>query len=122
MKVLRNGMLRPQGRADDTMNLGGIKTSSVEIEQILDVLDGVKETAAIAVEPPEGGPSQLVVYAVSDEGKSEEELRTAFQKAIKTELNPLFKVQSVLIRDQLPRTASNKIMRRVLRDEYQEKA
>ena len=122
MKVLRNGMLRPQGRADDTMNLGGIKTSSVEIEQILDVLDGVKETAAIAVEPPEGGPSQLVVYAVSDEGKSEEELKTAFQKAIKTELNPLFKVQSVLIRDQLPRTASNKIMRRVLRDEYQEKA
>ncbi len=122
MKVLRNGLLRPQGRADDTMNLGGIKTSSVEIEQILDLLDGVKETAAIAVEPPEGGPSQLVIYAVTDEGKREEELKAAFQKAIKGELNPLFKVQDVVIREQLPRTASNKIMRRVLRQEYQEKA
>jgi acetyl-CoA synthetase len=121
MKILRNGMIRPQGRADDTMNLGGIKTSSVEIEQTLDVLDGVKETAAIAVEPPEGGPSQLVIYAVTDDGgMSEEALKSSFQKAIKTELNPLFKVKDVVLRDQLPRTASHKIMRRVLRKEYQE--
>ncbi|MFB6257707.1 MAG: AMP-binding protein [Flavobacteriales bacterium] len=123
MKVLKNGMLRPQGRADDTMNLGGIKTSSVEIEQTLDVLPGVKETAAIAVEPEEGGPSRLVIYAVTDDpSKSSEGLQEAFQKAIKEELNPLFKVQDVVIREQLPRTASNKIMRRVLRSEYQEKA
>lgn len=120
MKVLRNGLLRPQGRADDTMNLGGIKTSSVEIEQILDVLPEVKETAAIAVDPPEGGPSQLVIYAVRDDGESGEgELRDRFQKAIRAELNPLFKVHDVVVREKLPRTASNKIMRRVLRKEYQ---
>ncbi len=123
MKVLKNGMLRPQGRADDTMNLGGIKTSSVEIEQVLDVLEGVKETAAIAVEPPEGGPSQLVIYAVTDDQeKGEEELKVSFQKAIKQELNPLFKVKDVVVREKLPRTASNKIMRRILRKEYQETA
>jgi acetyl-CoA synthetase len=41
-------------------------------------------------------------------------------QAIKDELNPLFKVQDVVLMERLPRTASNKIMRRVLRDEYLE--
>ncbi|KAJ0960587.1 hypothetical protein J5N97_001580 [Dioscorea zingiberensis] len=38
-----------QGRADDTMNLGGIKTSAVEIERVCNRADGdVLETAAIS--------------------------------------------------------------------------
>ncbi len=39
------------------------------------------------------------------------------QAAIRQELNPLFRLHAVVIRDALPRTASNKLMRRVLRDE-----
>jgi len=34
------------------------------------------------------------------------------------DLNPLFKVHEVVVVDALPRTASNKLMRRRLRDEY----
>ena len=40
------------------------------------------------------------------------------QNAIKTKLNPLFHIADVVIVNELPRTASNKIMRRVLRDNY----
>lgn len=121
VEILPTGYFRAHGRADDTMNLGGIKTSSVEIERLLDVLPGVKETAAIAVAGKGGGPSQLVVYTVLKEGDSQEKeaLQQAFQQAIKTQLNPLFKVQDVVISSSLPRTASNKVMRRVLRDQYQ---
>ncbi|WP_315889763.1 AMP-binding protein [Kovacikia minuta] len=61
---LANGYYRSHGRVDDTMNLGGIKVSSAEIEQTLNTVDGVCETAAIAVSPPDGGPSQLVIYVV----------------------------------------------------------
>lgn len=39
------------------------------------------------------------------------------QAAIRSQLNPLFKVSHVVVRDALPRTASNKLMRRVLRDQ-----
>jgi len=115
-----NGYFRAQGRADDTMNIGGIKTSSVEIERILDLIEGVKETAAIAVEPKGGGPSRLVIYAVLQEGMQthQDDLQKSFQKAIKQQLNPLFKVSDVVITDLLPRTASNKIMRRILRQQY----
>jgi acetyl-CoA synthetase len=45
-------------------------------------------------------------------------LREAMNAAIREKLNPLFKVHEVLAVPRLPRTASNKIMRRVLRDEY----
>lgn len=39
------------------------------------------------------------------------------QAAIRARLNPLFKVARVVVKDALPRTASNKLMRRVLRGE-----
>ena len=42
----------------------------------------------------------------------------AFQKEIKERLNPLFKIEEVVILPYLPRTASNKILRRVLRENY----
>ena len=117
-RKLKNGFFRAQGRADDTMNLGGIKTSSVEIERILDALPDVHETAAIAVEPAYGGPNELVVYCTLSKEIPAKEMKQLFQEEVKTTLNPLFKVSDVVIIDKLPRTASNKIMRRVLRDEY----
>ena len=56
---------RALGRCDDTMNLGGIKISSVEIERACNLADGVLETAAVAVNSPGGGPSLLVMYVVA---------------------------------------------------------
>jgi acetyl-CoA synthetase len=119
---LPGGYYRALGRADDTMNLGGIKVSSAEIEFVVTHVEGVSETAAIAVSPPGGGPSQLVVYAVpeADARPDKFELRMGMQRAISKGLNPLFKVHDVVVVDSLPRTASNKVMRRVLRKEYEE--
>jgi len=117
---LGGGYYRIHGRVDDTMNLGGIKVSSAEIERTLSSVSGVSETAAIAVPPAEGGPGQLVVYIVPLQGTDvpEEELKTSLQTAIRQNLNPLFKIHDVMLVDELPRTASNKVMRRVLRDRY----
>ena len=119
MESLPGGGWRALGRADDTMNLGGIKVSSAEIERALQSVEGVKETAAVAVSP-DGGPSHLVIYAVCAAGSSADKdaLMAAMQSAIRRELNPLFKVHDVVVIESLPRTASNKVMRRVLRDQY----
>jgi acetyl-CoA synthetase len=119
MKALPGGYWSAHGRADDTMNLGGIKVSSAEIERTLQAVPGVTETAAVAVAPG-GGPDQLVIYAVGTNGQTlaSEELHTAMQEVLKREFNPLFKMHDVILVDALPRTASNKVMRRVLRDRY----
>jgi len=123
MQVVRSGSnstpyFRALGRTDDCMNLGGIKVSSVEIERVCNAVDAVKETAAIAVTT--GGPCKLVVYAVllSDYVIEPKELQKAMQISIKQGLNPLFGISDVVVKESLPRTASNKIMRRLLRDEY----
>ncbi|KEH20658.1 acyl-activating enzyme 17, peroxisomal protein, putative [Medicago truncatula] len=90
------GHLVVQGRADDTMNLGGIKTSSVEIERVCDRADEcILETAAVSVSPANGGPEQLVIFVVLKKGydSDAETLKKKFSKAIQTNLNPLFKVK-----------------------------
>ncbi|KAK7247117.1 hypothetical protein RIF29_41994 [Crotalaria pallida] len=114
------GYLIVQGRADDTMNLGGIKTSSVEIERVCDRADEcILETAAISVAPATGGPEQLVIFVVLKKGYNSNAttLKKIFSKAIQANLNPLFKVSLVNIVSEFPRTATNKLLRRVLRDQ-----
>ncbi|MFH0915649.1 MAG: AMP-binding protein [bacterium] len=120
IEELPGGYYRGHGRADDTMNLGGIKVSSAEIERSLASVEGVVETAALAHNPPEGGPSLLVIYAVLSSPASVqlESLKKEMQRAIASKLNPLYKIYDVVLVDALPRTASNKVMRRLLRDEY----
>lgn len=112
-----------QGRADDTMNLGGIKTSSIEIERVCNQSDdSVLETAAVGAAPPQGGPEMLVVFVILKEGLNAdpEKLRMLFSKAIQRSLNPLFKVSLVKILLEFPRTVTGKLLRRVLRDQIKQ--
>ena len=119
MERLPGGYYRAQGRVDDTMNLGGIKVSSVEIERVLNMVPDIRETAAVAVAPPGGGPSLLWIFAVlHDDGRQDAgDLQSQLQQAIRTHLNPLFKISALTAIESLPRTASHKIMRRLLRDQ-----
>ena len=101
--------------------------SSAEIERALNTMPGVVETAAIAAPPPGGGPSLLVIFAVLDDAGDrlqacpEQSRRNAMQQTIRRELNPLFKIHEVVVVESLPRTASNKVMRRILRERYARK-
>jgi acetyl-CoA synthetase len=117
IRVLGGDRYQSEGRADNAMNLGGIKASSAEIERVVCELPGVSEAAAIGVPPASGGPDRLVIYAVA--GDDEADLLDAFRKAVKERLNPLFHVHAVVRVDSLPRTASNKVMHRTLRSQYQ---
>ena len=121
MQRFENGYYCSHGRADDTMNLGGIKTSSAEIEHAVNVLDDVYESAAIAIEPKGGGPSLLVIYVVpQNQSVDKDALHKEIQKQIRAHLNPLFKVSDIVLTEKFPRTASNKVMRRSLRDQYKQ--
>ncbi len=117
---LEGGYYRALGRIDDTMNLGGIKVSSAEIERVVGVLPDVAEAAAVSVPSEGGGPSLLVVFAVPGGAASPdpETLRSAMQAEVRSRLNPLFKIHEVVVVGALPRTASGKVMRRSLRDRY----
>ena len=121
MQRLPDGHYRALGRVDDTMNLSGIKVSSAEIERVAASVDGVAEAAAIAVSPADGGPSRLIVYVVPADAATADvdRWKVEMQAAIRSKLNPLFKLDAVVAIDELPRTASAKVMRRSLRESYE---
>lgn len=70
-----------------------LQTSSIE-RVCNQADDAILETAAVSSPPPHGGPELLAVFVVLKEGISAkpEVLRMKFSKAIRSNLNPLFKV------------------------------
>jgi len=126
---LPGGFFRAQGRSDDTMNLGGIKVSALEIEQVMDLHPAVYESAAVAVQPEGEGAERLVAFVVLKPAGSapaarsrraaDGTLRADLKTLLASRLNPLFKIHDLVVVDALPRTASNKLMRRELRARYQ---
>jgi acetyl-CoA synthetase len=119
---LPGGFYQALGRADDTMNLGGIKTSSREIEAVADAHPHVAESAAIGVRAGDAGAEQLTLVVVPRGRVDGETLRAELAARIAAELNPLFKLHDLVLIDRLPRTATNKLMRRTLRDRFAERS
>ncbi len=124
---LHCGCYRAQGRADDGMNLGGIKVSPLELERIVDGHPAVYESAAVAVQPEGEGAERLVVYIVPEGGSGAagrhaasqtdpDTLKSELQSMVSAGLNPLFRIYRVVMVDELPHTASGKLVRRTLRD------
>ena len=76
------------------------QVSSVELERAcLNALPEVlSEAAAIAVPEAGGGPDQLIIFAVpkgSLGALDVDEIKAGCQRHIRTEINPLFKLQKV---------------------------
>jgi acetyl-CoA synthetase len=115
IRKLPGGCFVAGGRVDDTMNLGGIKISSAEIERVLNQVAGVNETAAVASSQA-GGPDELTVFVVGGVELNPDATKAEMNRRLKEQLNPLFKIRQVKIADSLPRTVSGKIMRRKLRE------
>src|SRR5690606_25967764 len=120
MQRLPGRVFRARGRVDDTMNLGGIKVSSLEIEQVAETHAGVREAAAVSVQPGGEGPERLVLFVVPAGRPEADRLREELGRTVARRLNPLFAVHDLVLVDELPRTASQKLVRRALRARYLE--
>ena len=117
---LHHGFYKAEGRADDTMNLGGIKVSSRELEQVLDTHESVYESAAVGVQTEGEGMEKLIVHLILNRAIEMDLLRSELGALLAEKLNPLLKIHDLVTTDDLPRTASNKVMRRKLRARYLE--
>jgi acetyl-CoA synthetase len=115
IQVLPGGGFRAQGRADDAMNLGGIKAGPLELERVVAEHPAIVESAAVGFVPRGQRAEKLALFVVLREPIEKDLLERELSLLIARKLNPLFRVAEVIPLEALPRTASNKIMRRELR-------
>lgn len=103
------------GRSDDTIKIAGKRTGPAEIEALLLATGKVAEAAAIGVPDPVKG-SAVVCVCVSARGvAATPEVAEELKRAVAAGLGTSFRPKSVAFVEDLPKTRSMKIMRRVVR-------
>ena len=114
-EILPNGFVRIVGRAKDLIITGGLNVYPKEIEEKIDTLPGVVESAVIGVPDPDFGEAvTAIVVARSGHALTEHDVITMLKAEIAN-----FKVpKRVHFVDDLPRNAMGKVQKNVLRDRY----
>jgi acetyl-CoA synthetase len=115
-----DGALWLLGRVDDVMNVSGHRISTAEVESALVGHPTVAEAAVIGASDPTIGQTIVAFViprgsAVMDEAGRETTIK-ALRDHVAAEIGPIAKPKQILIVDELPKTRSGKIMRRLLRD------
>ncbi len=111
----RDGQWYLFGRADDTLNIVGRRVGPGEVESALIDHDAVSEAAAIGV-PDDLKGTELVCFVVLHSGQEEtDDLRNQLKAQVVDALGKVDRPRSVYFVDDLPKTRSAKIVRRLIR-------
>lgn len=109
------------GRQDDMLKVGGRQIFPAEVEQEVARHQAVLENAVIPIKN-ELGLTELHAYVVLKKGYSPSpELATEIQSLVKEQLAPFKRPHRIVFISELPKTATGKIQRARLREQFQEK-
>ncbi|GAA1708352.1 acetate--CoA ligase [Propioniferax innocua] len=116
-KLDEDGDIWLLGRVDDVMNVSGHRMSTTEIESALVSHDTVAEAAVVGASDPTTGQA-IVAFVILRESATgrEEDVVEELRRHVATEISPIAKPRQIMVVDELPKTRSGKIMRRLLRD------
>ena len=113
--VDQDGSWYIHGRSDDTLTIAGKRLGPAEVESAAAAHPAVAEAAAIGV-PDEIKGERIVVFAVLGAGHDPaDELAAAVADTVAAQLGKPLRPAAVHFVHDLPRTRSNKIMRRLVR-------
>jgi len=111
------GYLFIEGRADDTIIRGGENIAPAEIEDVLLTHPAVNEAVVVGVPDEEWG-QRIVAFVVHTSGAAvpgEDELKRWVKDRLRSSKTP----DSVVSREELPKTDTGKLLRRVLLTELE---
>jgi acetyl-CoA synthetase len=104
------------GRVDDVMNVAGHRISTYEVESALVDHPSVAE-AAVVGRVGEDKAENIVAYVTLRSGvASEDALLTELREHVAQKIGKIARPAMIILTDDLPKTRSGKIMRRLLRD------
>ena len=104
-----------RGRVDDVVNVSGHRLSTAEIEAALIEHHAVAEAAVVGVNDELSGQAVNAFVSLKDGNESNEQIRKDLILQVRKSIGPFAAPKAVFIVDDLPKTRSGKIMRRILR-------
>jgi len=110
-----DGYFRVLGRLDDVMNVAGHRLGTMELESAVSEVEYVAEAAVASRDHDEKGEVPDVYVVVRDGiDAGQEEVRERIIEAVEDEIGKFARPARVVFVDDLPKTRSGKIMRRLL--------
>jgi acetyl-CoA synthetase len=103
------------GRIDDVINVSGHRLSTMEVESTLVSNPNVAEAAVIGV-PDEMTGQAIVAFCIAEGDADPEKLPGELRSYVADKIGKLARPKTIVIVDDLPKTRSGKIMRRILRN------
>ncbi len=104
------------GRVDDVMNVAGHRLSTTEVESALVAHPAVAEAAVVGRADPVTGEAIAAFVTLRAGIRGDEELIKELRDFVAEKIGPIARPKSIVITDDLPKTRSGKIMRRLLKD------
>ena len=112
------------GRVDDVMNVSGHRISTTEVESALVSHEEVAEAAVVGANDAMTGQA-IVAFVILRGGIDHtkgEALITSLKAHVVKEIGAIARPRQILVVNELPKTRSGKIMRRLLRDVAENRA
>jgi acetyl-CoA synthetase len=115
-RIDKDGYIWVMGRVDDVLNVSGHRLSTMEIESALVAHPMVAEAAVVG--RPDDIKGQAVAAFITLEGgvTPSPALKDELRAWVAKEIGSMAKPDDIRFSDQLPKTRSGKIMRRLLRE------
>ena len=112
----KDGYFWIMGRVDDVLNVSGHRLSTMEIESALVAHEKVAE-AAVVGRPDEMKGQAVAAFVTLEMGHAPSDaLKEELRGWVAKEIGSMAKPDDIRFTDQLPKTRSGKIMRRLLRE------
>ncbi|KAJ9264273.1 hypothetical protein DTO195F2_2433 [Paecilomyces variotii] len=104
-----------RGRVDDVVNVSGHRLSTAEIEAALVEHPQVAEAAVVGIADELTGQAVNAFVSLKPGNETTEQVRKDLVMQVRKSIGPFAAPKAVFVIDDLPKTRSGKIMRRVLR-------
>ena len=115
-KLDEDGYFWLLGRVDDVMNVAGHRISTYEVESALVDHQAVAEAAVVGRKDPREGESIVAYVTPKGDVTGDESLMKELREHVAKVIGKIARPSSIVFTDDLPKTRSGKIMRRLLRD------
>jgi acetyl-CoA synthetase len=106
------------GRADDTLKIAGRRVGPGEIEAALIEHPAVSEAAAIGVPDPLKGTEVICFVVLHPTARESEDLRKELVQCVVSALGSVDRPKAIYFVDDLPKTRSAKILRRLIQKRF----